>query len=60
MLYNVYSCMKEELKNRRIMADRKTIYSDIETLKEFNIDILQSKGTKGAITLEKEILNSRN
>lgn len=28
-------------------ADRKTIYSDIETLKEFNIDILQSKGTKG-------------
>lgn len=52
--------MKEELKNRRIMADRKTIYSDIETLKEFNIDILQSKGTKGAITSEKEILNSRN
>lgn len=28
-------------------ADRKTIYSDIETLKEFNIDILQSKGTNG-------------
>lgn len=28
-------------------ADRKTIYSDIETLKEFGLDILQSKGTNG-------------
>ncbi len=28
-------------------ADRKTIYSDIETLTEFGLDILQSKGTNG-------------
>lgn len=28
-------------------ADRKTIYSDIETLKEFQMDILQAKGTNG-------------
>lgn len=28
-------------------ADRKTVYNDIETLKEFGIDILQAKGTNG-------------
>lgn len=28
-------------------ADRKTVYSDIETLKEAGIDILQSRGTNG-------------
>lgn len=28
-------------------ADRKTVYSDIETLCEFGIDILQAKGTNG-------------
>lgn len=34
-------------------ADRKTIYSDIETLKEFNIDILQTKGTNGGYYIGK-------
>ena len=28
-------------------ADRKTIYSDIETLREFGLDIIQAKGTNG-------------
>lgn len=28
-------------------ADRKTIYSDIETLREFHVDIVQAKGTNG-------------
>lgn len=28
-------------------ADRKTVYSDIETLREFQIDIVQAKGTNG-------------
>lgn len=28
-------------------ADRKTIYSDIETLREFKLDIIQAKGTNG-------------
>lgn len=28
-------------------ADRKTVYSDIETLNEFGMDILQAKGTNG-------------
>ena len=28
-------------------ADRKTVYSDIETLREAGIDILQSRGTNG-------------
>lgn len=28
-------------------ADRKTVYNDIETLREFGMDILQAKGTNG-------------
>ena len=28
-------------------ADRKTVYSDIETLREFHVDIVQVKGTNG-------------
>lgn len=28
-------------------ADRKTVYNDIETLKEFGLEVLQSKGTNG-------------
>lgn len=35
------------LKNYGISADRKTVYSDIETLNEFGMDILQAKGTNG-------------
>lgn len=28
-------------------ADRKTVYNDIETLREFGLDVLQAKGTNG-------------
>lgn len=37
----------KELGKYGMSADRKTIYSDIETLNEFGIDILQAKGTNG-------------
>ena len=35
------------LQDYGMAADRKTIYSDIETLREFHIDIVQAKGTNG-------------
>ena len=35
------------LQDYGMSADRKTIYSDIETLREFQIDIVQAKGTNG-------------
>ena len=35
------------LKGYGMSADRKTIYSDIETLREFKLDILQALGTHG-------------
>ena len=35
------------LQNYGMEADRKTVYSDIETLREFHIDIIQVKGTNG-------------
>lgn len=35
------------LRNYGMSADRKTVYNDIETLKEFGMDILQAKGTNG-------------
>ena len=28
-------------------ADRRTVYNDIETLREFGMDVLQTKGTNG-------------
>ena len=37
------------LQDYGMAADRKTIYSDIETLREFHIDIVQAKGTNGDI-----------
>lgn len=39
--------ISRELSKYGMRADRKTIYSDIETLNEFGIDILQTKGTNG-------------
>lgn len=39
--------IKRLLRNYGMEADRKTIYSDIETLREFHIDIIQAKGTNG-------------
>lgn len=35
------------LERYEMSADRKTVYSDIETLNEFGMDILQAKGTGG-------------
>mgnify|MGYP001863626927 FL=1 len=35
------------LGNYDLSADRKTVYSDIETLREFHLDVLQAKGTGG-------------
>lgn len=35
------------LQDYGMAANRKTIYSDIETLREFHIDIVQAKGTNG-------------
>ena len=35
------------LQNYGMSANRKTIYSDIETMREFGVDILQSKGANG-------------
>ena len=33
------------LREYGMSADRKTVYSDVETLREFGIDVLQTKGT---------------
>lgn len=41
-------------------ANRKTVYSDIETLIEFGMDILQAKGTNGAIMSAAGSLNCRS
>jgi len=35
------------LKEYGMSADRKTVYNDLETLKEFGMDVLQAKGTNG-------------
>lgn len=35
------------LQDYGMSADRKTVYSDIETLREFKMDIVQTKGTNG-------------
>lgn len=35
------------LKDYGMSADRKTVYSDIETLREYGLDIVQAKGTNG-------------
>lgn len=35
------------LKDYGMSADRKTVYSDIETLREYGLDIIQAKGTNG-------------
>lgn len=35
------------LQDYGMSADRKTVYSDIETLREFQMDIVQTKGTNG-------------
>lgn len=35
------------LRDYGMSADRKTVYNDIETLREFGMDILQAKGTNG-------------
>lgn len=37
----------KELGKYGMSADRKTVYSDIETLNEFGMDILQAKGSNG-------------
>lgn len=39
--------LNKELYKYGISVNRKTIYSDIELLREFGIDILQTKGTNG-------------
>lgn len=35
------------LRGYGMSADRKTVYNDIETLREFGVDVLQAKGTNG-------------
>ena len=35
------------LRDYGMSADRKTVYNDIETLREFGMDVLQVKGTNG-------------
>ena len=46
------------LRDYGMSADRKTVYNDIETLREFGMDVLQVKGT--AITLEAGSLSFRS
>lgn len=37
----------DKLKAYGMSADRKTVYSDVETLQEFGLDVVQVKGTNG-------------
>lgn len=39
--------LSDRLKAYGMTADRKTVYSDIETLREYGLDIVQTKGTNG-------------